>query len=810
MLLAWLAGAFIAGIAGSLYVSSAVGMAGVVGVLLAGVAAPAFRTARPVFGCAALAAGLGMVMGWLARQPVPPCEALTYALARESPSAIVATVSRGPEAGVGGGGGERARLVLELESVDSMPAAGRVALVVRQGWSDVLPGDRLRFSARLREPTDLANPGLPDGRLRTRAAGIQAVASVASPARFTVDAGAGHSGLGMRRAAAAARQAMRAAITARVPGRSGDFLRTAVLGDRGGIDDVVEAGFRAAGATHVLSVSGLHLAAVAALFFFSIRRGLGWVPRLPLHVNVAAGAAALAIPAVAFYTMLTGEAVATVRSALMASVALVALIVGRAASAPSTLAAAALCLLAASPLVLFDVSFQLSFASVAGIALLARFSGRAPAGRRASVAGKVVRWLARFGAATAAATVATAPLVAHHFGEIAPAAPLGNLALVPLVELLVVPLGLAGSALAALWPSAGAPLLTAAGWAAGAALAIAEAFRGAAPVWLVRFPNILETAAFTACGASLLSAVGTTRPWRARWLVLAGTAFAIAAGSLLIRDLARQWSRDLRITFLDVGQGDAALVEAPGGRTLLIDGGGTLDGSFDPGERVVEPFLRARGITRLDMVALSHPHPDHMNGLHRVFERFAVDELWTSGDDGRNPEYGKLVENASSRGTRRPVPAAIRWGDVIIEPLGPWLGDEIGPPPGTSVNDASLVLRVSYAGRTVLFTGDLEADGEAELVGRAAAGGSAAADVLKVPHHGSRTSSTTELVDVVMPRLAVISLGHRNRFGFPHPEVLRRYDERTVPVLRTDRDGAVTVVVGADGALDATCARRCR
>jgi competence protein ComEC len=282
---------------------------------------------------------------------------------------------------------------------------------------------------------------------------------------------------------------------------------------------------------------------------------------------------------------------------------------------------------------------------------------------------------------------------------------------------------------------------------------------------------------------------------------------------LFARDWRRRHDAALHVTFLDVGQGDAAVIEAPGGAVAVIDGGGAFDEAFDPGERIVEPFLRARGIARVDLVALSHPHPDHLNGLRRVLARFPVAALWTSGDDGANPQYGQLLELARARGVPTPEPERRALGAMTIEPLGPFVvragRDVVAPPPGLTVNDASLVLRGVFAGRAVLFPGDLEADGEGELVGRRDAGQDVRADVLKVPHHGSRTSSSDELVGAVAPSLAVMSLGWRNRFRFPAPEVVARYAARGVRVLRTDRDGAVTVTIEPSGHMTVRCERGC-
>jgi competence protein ComEC len=608
---------------------------------------------------------------------------------------------------------------------------------------------------------------------------------------------------GLRRAAFRARRAMRAAVDAVVPGAPGAFLKTAVLGDRRGVGDDVEAGFAAAGATHVLSVSGLHLAAVVAVVFFVARVAVGFVPALPLYVDPRAVAAAIALPALIFFTLLTGEAVATQRSAVMLSIGMGGILVGRPVSPAPAVAAAALVILLPGPLRLFDQSLQLSLASVIGIALLASRLGPARRRRARGWGGRALVWLWRFGAATLAATAFTAPLVAHDFGEIAPVAPLGNLALVPLVELGVVPLGLFGGALAALGVPPGTLALRAAGVTARLALAVADVFRARAPLLTCRLPNGFETGALMAAAAGLLWGVRAAGRAR-RWAVTAGlAAAACGAGSLVARDWARRHDPSARVTFLDVGQGDAAVVEAPGGAVAVIDGGGSFDDAFDTGERIVEPFLRARGICRVDLVALSHPHPDHLNGLRRILRRFPVGALWTSGDDGRNPEYARLLELARAGGVPTPVPAATALGPAWVEPLGPFvdaLGAEaIGPPPGLSVNDASLVLRVAFAGRALLFPGDLEADGEGELVGRRAVGEDVAADVLKVPHHGSRTSSSDELVSAVHPALAVISLGWRNRFHFPAAEVLARYAAHGVTVLRTDRDGAVTVTIAPDG-----------
>jgi len=706
--------------------------------------------------------------------------------------------------------GTRAHLRIGVETVDGKEVSGDLSLLVVDGVPDVAPGDWVRFSSRLYLPRGFANPGLPDGRLLARGQGVDLLGAIRHSSDLRRIPGRPSPLSYARRWAFHLRRSMACAINRRLSEPAAGFVRTMVLGERTDVPTQVEDGFRAAGATHVLSVSGLHLAVVVALVFQGLKRLIACFPSWALHVSPKALASALALPATAFYTLLTGEAVATLRSAIMASVVLLAAVVNRPLSLAASIGAAACFLLVRSPAAIVDVSFQLSFASVIALGLFARWL--LPGGRARRVKGwrRIVSWLGRSVSASLAACLATLPIVAHHFGEITPAAPLGNLLLVPVVELVVLPFGLAGALLALIHPWLGALPLVTAGLASRTALFLAEGFRRFAPVLLVRFPNACETMVLVAATGCVLQAVGGGGRWRKRWFVAAALASSIAVASLAGREVVRRTRQDLRITFLDVGQGDSVLVEGPQGFTALVDGGGRYDGSFDTGARIVEPVLRAAGITRLDLVVLSHPHPDHMNGLFRILARFSVGALWTNGDDGRNPAYRKLIELARSRGIPTPEPSRfLRYG-LLVEPLGPWMDGHIAVPPGLGANDASLVIRLRHAGRRILFPGDIGEEGEAELLEPSAGGVDLAAEILKMPHHGSRHSSGAPFLDAVAPRMAVVSAGRFNRFGLPSEAALQRYARRSVKVLRTDRDGAVTVTANPSGSLAVSCVRSCQ
>jgi competence protein ComEC len=773
-------------------------------------------------GTAALALACGVGFGWResARARAPACveeDKMVEVVGQVVHGSDVAEAPAAPagENGVEGGGKstsapKRSHLRIQVESADGKPVSTTLSLLLLDGVPDVAPGDWLRFGSRLYLPRGFANPGLPDGRLLARGQGIDLLATVRSPSELRQIPGRPCPLSHARRWAFRLRQAMGRAINNRLLEPVAGFVRTMVIGERTNVPPTVEDGFRAAGATHVLSVSGLHLAVVVALVFGCLKRFVACFPSWALRVSPKVAASALALPVCAFYTLLTGEAVATVRSAIMAAMVLAATIVNRPLSLAASIGAAAMVLLVESPAAILDVSFQLSFASVIGLGLFARFllpHGPAPKARGWR---RILPWLARSVSASLAACLVTMPIVAHHFGEITPAAPLGNLVLVPIVELVVLPFGLAGALLALVHPWLGALPLLAAGLASHLALGLAEVFRRLAPVLLVRFPDGCETLLLVAAAGCLLQALAGAVRSRRRWVAAAALAASLAATSLGVRDVIRRTRDDLRVTFLDIGQGDAALIEGPRGFTALVDGGGRYDDSFDTGARIVEPVLRAAGITRLDLVVLSHPHPDHMNGLLRILERFPVGALWTSGDDGHNPSYGKLLAVAQQRRVPTPMPAVLSRTGMIIEALGPWLEGTIGVPPGLGTNDASLVVRVTYAARRILFAGDIGDEGEAELLDRRAVGLELAADVLKMPHHGSRHASGARFLDWVLPSLAVVSVGRYNRFGLPSLAALERYARRSIEVLRTDRDGAVTVGVNALGDLTKACIRGCQ
>jgi len=386
-------------------------------------------------------------------------------------------------------------------------------------------------------------------------------------------------------------------------------------------------------------------------------------------------------------------------------------------------------------------------------------------------------------AGSLAASLATAPPVATAFHRASLVAVLSNCVALPVASGLTV-LAASSAAALAVATTPAAILVCLADPLSRALLYLSHLFATLPfAATLVAQPSATFCLAWYAALAAL--ALKHSRPKLS--LRLALPAIVVLAACALWRVAGPHLTRELTVTFLAVGQGDGALVQLPGGEALLIDGGGDPAGRFDPGERVVVPALAELGATRLRAAVLSHPHPDHLNGLASALTRVRADELWIArGMDRGGPLLHHLLEVASSRGVPvRELSAGDRvdLGSALVEVLHPARGWE-----GYSENDASLVLRLRFKEVSFLFPGDIEAAGEDALL----SSGDPATTVLKAPHHGSRTSSTPDFVSRVHAAHVVFPVGH-NRFGFPHPEVVERWRAAGAQTHRTDTEGAIRV-----------------
>jgi len=445
-----------------------------------------------------------------------------------------------------------------------------------------------------------------------------------------------------------------------------------------------------------------------------------------------------------------------------------------------------------------DISFQLSFIAVLGIVYGSErfwpWWRRWEEARLLRVRGwRVQLW--RAGALSVVVSVSalasTTPLTAFHFNQVSLVAPLANAVVVPLLGSVAVTLGLLAALLYPVSEALARPCVLVVGPFVRLGLWLVEVL-AAWPAAAVRVvtPTRLELALAYGALFVLARLAGRRRAWVLALLALA----AVGDGAWWYVD--RYHRSELRVTFLSVGQGDGAVVELPGSEVMVIDGGGSSD-SFDVGERVIAPFLWSRKIARVDYLVMSHPDRDHYGGLGFLAAHFTPREFWWNGVGDDAESFAALQQHVSESGAARRV---VQRGDRrrlgVVEAL-------VESPPrrldGLSINDQSVVVSLAYGRTRVLFAGDIQTRAENDLV--VSVDGQLASTVLKVPHHGSRTSSSPRFVAAVAPRLAVISAGFANRFHFPHPSVVERYAAEHVALLRTDLDGAVEVRLGADGGL---------
>jgi competence protein ComEC len=676
------------------------------------------------------------------------------------------------------------------------PATGKILVTVRSLSDPWQYGDVVRVPLRLRTPRNFHTPGSFDYESYLARQDIYLSAFLwddSAIERTGVDGGR------LRLWIERTRRTLGAFFDAHLDTQSAAVLRALIIGDQGRIDTDLREAFSRAGVAHVLSISGLHIGLVAATAYGAWWWLLGRSRYLLLQFTMPKLAAVLTIPPVLLYASLAGGSVATWRSVVMVLVYLLAILIDRQDEVYRSLALAALLISLIWPGAVLDISFQLSFLSVLSILLGMEQFGRWWSSWRERRPPnlhpnweRALRWGVTYVIVSGCALIGTAPATAAHFNQIALIGLFANLLIVPLLGSAAVVLGLVAAGLSFLNTN----LATLALWGAG--------FVTRVGTWLIKWigtwpyaaldvvtPTFLELALLYGLLACLFLRFLTPNPQPPTPLKYLLSALLVA----LFVDSAiwtwhRYFHRDLRITFLDVGQGDAAVVELPGSQVMVIDGGGFASEDFDAGEAILAPFLWSHKIGRVDILVMSHPQLDHYGGLTFLAEHFSAREFWMTGEQAQGERFARLLAalqraGATSRVLCRDTPA-MQFSQVRVQVLHPPCQSA-----GLDINNASLVLRLTHGEIDMLFTGDIEAEGERMVLSTNTA---LASEILKVPHHGSRTSSTQAFITAVAPQVAIASLGAYNRFAFPAAQVVQRYVEQGSQFLRTDQAGAITVV----------------
>lgn len=678
------------------------------------------------------------------------------------------------------------KLLVEVLSVcnenDSLGTTGKAYLTIlpdkrrKEQPDDIQYGSFLKFHSVLQSPPDERNPGEFSYREYLELNNIYALVSVFGY-HNVMQIGIPQPNPFFEYLVFPARKFIAHTITTVMKGNEANFLIGLLLGDRTDLSEEIKTAFMNTGTIHVLAVSGSHVILVVAVLYFVFG-----IFRIPYKVKII-----VTIAALIFYTYLTGATPSVVRAAIMSIIVLLGKYFEQRTDGYNVLGLSAVLIFLFDPKQLFDVGFQLSFSAVFSLIYfypkLKLLIEKIPESLEEF---KIISWLLKAFAVSVAAQVGTIPFTAYYFGKISLISFIANLVVVPLVELIVT-IGLAGAFLGIISM-----------WFASCFSEVNNLI-AIFTLKLVTLTNqipyaTVNTATF-GWRETILYAIVVLWLFNLRNSVMQKRlvfAAMIAANIFLWNSFVHEDKHVLRVTFLDVGQGDASVIQFPSGEVLVVDAG-PLSASFNAGEKTVAPFLMKNGITTVDALLTTHPHADHMGGIPYLVQHFLVRRII---DPNQHTDsklffmYDSLVKNISrisaNAGMQLMSLANVRL--YCLHPTQQFLdGDSANG--YTDLNESSIVFKLQYGRTAFLFTGDAEIPAEDHIV--AIYQDFLKSDIVKAGHHGSITSSSENFIDAIKPKEVVVSVGKFNKFRHPSKTVLQRYEERKVRIRRTDEEGAI-------------------
>ncbi len=755
---------------------------------------------------------LFFILGWVAISSwlppaFPPAAVLPYL--DQKPHKISGTVLKPPVFQ-----GFRTRYVLTDIAVyprqnPQLPVSlpGKIQLTVYGNAPEVLPGFRVSSYRQIRSIRNFNNPGGFDYRQYMAYRDIWGT-TWDNGSRIKVASPASVRSLSM--VVSNMRMAIGDAIATVSEGDNHAVLSALVIGKKDLISTRLRESFSRAGVSHLLAISGLHVGIVATVCFTLMTFLFRYNTFLLKYAMVKKAGALFSMVFVIGYGIIAGMSPSTQRAVIMICIFLFAYVFDRQYNPVNTLAAAALGILAVSPHSVFDISFQLSFAAVTAILIGLYWIPLFPKPANPDdhfFRKKILRTVAGFVWISTMAVIGTMPLVAYYFNQVTILGIAANLVLIPLIGFLVVPLGLFSVLLYFLFEPIALFGFSIADRLLHAALLIVNRISDF-PYGSMKTvtPSIFELVCIYTflISASMLWHIRKNQertPPRNRQAI-AGIAvivtivFILDAGYWVHR---RYFSTDMIVTYMDVGQGNAAVIEMPGGKTMLVDGGGFGDNTtFDVGALIVAPFLWRNKIKHIDKVILSHPHADHLNGLLYILDNFKIGKVISTHYPSESASYKRFLKRIESQGIAHPPFADLRTEKVINGVrMNIFYPPAIQTPDlaAANLNNGSIIFKLSFNGTSFLFPGDAESAVERDVVNTA--GGKLDSTVMLSPHHGSKTSSTDSFLDAVNPDTVIIS-ARSGRYAFPSDEVLNRYKRRGYNVYKTEKHGAVRVVVKGD------------
>ena len=682
-----------------------------------------------------------------------------------------------------------------------IPVEGHLLIFLKEGNEPFHIGDRLRFLCKLYPPRGFHNPG---GFSYERHLAFERIYTTG----FLAEEGEwAKIGKGFKNPfllwMESLRDHIRDFLNREANPPTSSIFKALVLGEQGDIPEEIKEYFILTGTAHLLAISGDQFGIVALLSFSLFIWILKRSEFLLLSISVRKWAAGLTIPCIVLYAFIAGREISVIRAAIMVITFLFSILLDRERNLLHTLALAALLILIFSPPSLFDVSFQLSFLAVFSIIYLVPRILQEFKQEEISLLPKsswrknILKYIMLSLLVTGVAILGTAPFVAFHFNRFAPIGFFTNLLIIPWVGFLIVPLSLTASIFSFFSTPLATFLININGFITLILLRVL-AFFSSIPYasFFMSTPTVFEIVLFYLL---LLSVVHLRKRKRIRYL-FAGLCIVFVL-DLTYWDLKGLFQKNLMMTFIDVGHGDSILLEFPRGKRMLIDGGGLYEDRFDIGKNVIAPFLWKKKIQRIDTLVLTHPDPDHFKGLKFIASQFSIGQFWDNGLKGESESYRQLEEILSSKKIERlslneASPFQMISG-VEISFLNPPVLNSIQRKGSMhwDLNNSSLVMKLQFKNVSVLFTGDIGREAEERMLRK---GYPLRAEILKVPHHGSSSSSSPLFLQRVKPSYAILSVGERNIGRLPHPEVIKRYRQLGSRILRTDKHGAITVITDGE------------
>ncbi len=656
----------------------------------------------------------------------------------------------------------------------------------------IIPGKAFAIRAKLNTPNKYATPGSFDYPKYLARQHIYVTSFIESPLYIQpihLEQPLYHT---FRFAPEVLRTSINTFIDSHLEGEHAAVYKALLTGDRSSISTNLFESFKNSGCLHILAISGIHMSLLGLVlyicFFWLLRRSTWLINR----INTRKTAVCLCIVPLLFYTFIAGAKIPVVRSFIMSLVVIVAICYGKKHSFASMVSLAALLILVFSPVELSTPSFQLTFAAVISIAatfpILARINAAIRSTFNTSYLITVVTWITASLVISIAATLGTAPLLIYHFNLISLIGIIANLFVEPLLCLWSLVIGFIAVAFIFVSPSLSVFFFNLGG--KGISLAIGTAhFLSSLPYSSLMLPSvsILQIVLYYL----VLILLVRQHSLQIKFRVIVYTVFILTIASVImpVKELTKGYEQESTISYLDVGHGSCTLIETPGGKRILIDGGALTSPGFDIGKRVIAPFLLKKKILIIDDVVITHPDSDHYNGIASIFAQFSVKNIWVNSKRKHEEGWQHLLDIATKHGTTINIPRSneiIAQNDTMSIEV---LANTNDLTTLSADNDNGLILKYVHGEFSAIFPGDISMHMEQKLVDAAI---DMKATILLSAHHGSATSNSLQFLTAVQPEMMVVSSG-RKRALFPAAVVTTRCSELGIPVITTNTAGTIAI-----------------